>query len=510
MKNALISVSDKEGIVEFARELIDNGYSILSTGGTSKLLRDNGIEVRNVSDLTGFPECFDGRVKTLHPKVHGGILNIRDNKEHQEQKENLGIEDIDLVCINLYPFIETVKSGADFATCIENIDIGGPAMLRSAAKNFKFVTVVSNPKDYQKVIDEIKEYGDTTEKTRLRLALQTFELTSHYDTAITNYLRKEVDDTEFPEKLTLGYEKLYDLRYGENPHQKAAFYKDMTNEGGTLVNAEQLQGKELSYNNINDTNGALEILKEYDDEPTIVAVKHANPCAVCSDITIFDAYKKAYEADSTSIFGGIVASNRPIDKETADMMKDIFLEVIIAPDFTDEALEILKVKPNLRLLKLPEIQENNDGIEVKSVRGGLLVQDRDTELIDNLRVVTKRKPTDKELEDLLFAWKAVKNTKSNAISLAKDKVLIANGPGQVNRVWPTENCITHAGEKAKGSVLASDAFFPFDDCAKLAAEAGITAIIQPGGSVRDEDSIKVCDENDIAMVFTDMRHFKHS
>lgn len=510
MKNALLSVSDKTGIVDFAKALIKNGYSILSTGGTATLLRDNGLDVRSVSDLTEFPECFDGRVKTLHPKVHGGILNIRDNKEHQEQKEQLGIEDIDLVCINLYPFIKTVESGADFATCIENIDIGGPAMLRSSAKNFKFVTVVSDPKDYDLVIKEIEENGDTTEETRLRLALQTFELTSHYDTAITEYLRNYVDGSEFPEKLTLTFEKLYDVRYGENPHQKAAFYKDLSNEKGTLVSAEQLQGKELSYNNINDTNGALEILKEYQDEPTIVAVKHANACAICSEENIFEAYKKAYEADPTSIFGGIVASNRPIDKDTADMMKDIFLEVVVAPDFTDEALEVLKVKPNLRLLKLPEIEENSEGREFKSVRGGLLIQDRDTELIDELKTVTKREPTEKELEDLLFAWKAVKNTKSNAISLAKDKVLIANGPGQVNRVWPTENCIIHAGDKAKGAVLASDAFFPFDDCAKLAAEAGITAIIQPGGSIRDEDSIKVCDDNNIAMVFTGMRHFKHT
>ncbi len=510
MKNALISVSDKTGVVEFAKGLIDNGYRIISTGGTAATLKENGLDVTSVSDITEFPECFDGRVKTLHPKIHGGILNIRDNKEHQKQKEELGIEDIDLICINLYPFVDTVASGKDFATCIENIDIGGPAMLRSGAKNFKFVTVVSDPDDYDKILDEIKKEGNTSEELRLKLALKVFETTNHYDQAIADYLRSQIEDeSSFPEKLTLTYEKLYDVRYGENPHQKAAFYQDLTNEPGTLVTAEQLQGKELSYNNINDTNGAIEILKEF-DEPTIVAVKHANACAICSDESIFEAYKKAYEADPTSIFGGIVASNEPIDKDTADMMKDIFLEVVIAPDYSDEALEILKQKPNLRVLKQKDIRENADGIEVKSVRGGLLVQDRDTELIDELKTVTNREPTEKEMEDLLFAWKAVKNTKSNAISLAKDKVLIANGPGQVNRVWPTENCITHAGDKAKGSVLASDAFFPFDDCVKLAADAGITAIIQPGGSIRDQDSIDVCNENDIAMVFTGMRHFKHT
>ncbi len=509
MKRAIISVSDKTGVVDFAKGLADLGYDIISTGGTAKELESNGIKVTKVSDITEFPECFDGRVKTLHPKIHGGILNIRDNKDHQQQKSELEIDDIDLVCINLYPFKQTVESGADFSECIENIDIGGPAMIRSAAKNFKYVTVVTDPKDYKDVLDKLQN-NSMKESDRLELALKAFELTSYYDSMITNYLRNYVEGHEFPEYLTLGFEKLYDLRYGENPHQKASFYQDLSNEKGNLVQAEQLQGKELSYNNINDTNGALNILKEYKDEPTIVVVKHANPCAICSEENVYKAFKKAYEADDTSIFGGIIASNQVIDKDTADMMKDIFLEVIVAPDFTDEALEILKQKPNLRLLKLDDINNVEEGRDFKSVRGGMLIMDRDIDLIDDLTVVTNREPTEKEMEDLLFAWKAVKNTTSNAISLAKDKVLIANGPGQVNRVWPTENCITHAGEKAKGAVLASDAFFPFNDCATLAAEAGITAIIQPGGSIRDQDSIDVCNENDIAMVFTGMRHFKHS
>lgn len=509
MRRALISVSDKTGIVEFARELENLGWEILSTGGTARALADAGLPVTEVSEVTGFPECFDGRVKTLHPVIHGGLLNIRDNEEHQKQKAELGIEDIDLVCINLYPFKKTVESGADFATCIENIDIGGPTMLRSAAKNFRFVTVVTDPDDYAVVLDELKANGDTTYDTRYDLALKVFELTAHYDAMIADYLKKQAGKDFLRSPLTLTFDKVADMRYGENPHQVAAFYK--TNETkGTLAEAEQFQGKELSYNNINDTNGAIEILKEYTDEPTIVAVKHANPCGIASADSIHEAYMRAYEADPTSIFGGIVASNGTIGADTAEEMVKIFLEVIVAPDYTDEALEIFKQKPNLRVLKLENILDNPDGYEYKAVRGGLLVQSRDNKDYEKLEVVTNRKPTDKEMEDLLFAWKAVKNTKSNAISLAKDKILIANGPGQVNRVWPAENCIEHGGEAVRGSVMASDAFFPFDDVAKAAAEAGITAIIQPGGSIRDEDSIKVCNDNDIAMIFTGMRHFKHS
>ncbi len=507
---ALISVSDKTGIVEFAQKIEAMGWEILSTGGTAKALREAGLKVTEVSEITQFPECFDGRVKTLHPMVHGGLLNIRDNEEHQKQKKELGIEDIDLVVINLYPFEATVKSGADFSTCIENIDIGGPAMLRSAAKNFKFVTVITDPCDYDLVLEELETDGKTSYDTRYELALKVFERTARYDSMIADYFKREAEKDFLRDTLTLTFEKVQDMRYGENPHQKAAFYKTEKDTKGTLSEAEQFQGKELSYNNINDTNGALEILKEYQDEPTIVAVKHANPCGIASAETIEKAYKKAYEADPTSIFGGIVASNGVIDEETAKEMVKIFLEVVVAPDYTDEALEVFKQKPNLRILKLENILDNPDGYEYKAVRGGLLVQERDNKDYEKLEVVTDRAPTEKEMEDLLFAWKAVKNTKSNAISLAKDKVLIANGPGQVNRIWPTEACIERGGDKVKGSVMASDAFFPFNDCATAAAKAGITAIIQPGGAQRDQESIDVCNENGIAMVFTGMRHFKHS
>ncbi|MDO4287938.1 MAG: bifunctional phosphoribosylaminoimidazolecarboxamide formyltransferase/IMP cyclohydrolase [Eubacterium sp.] len=508
---ALISVSDKTGIVEFGQKLAAMGWEILSTGGTAKALREAGVDVMSVSDVTGFPECLDGRVKTLHPKIHGGILNIRDNAEHQKQIAELGITPIDLLVINLYPFKNTIlKPGVEFQDCIENIDIGGPTMLRSAAKNFNDVTVVVDPADYEIVLSELEDAGETSYETRYRLALKVFETTAAYDTMISDYLRKRIDGEVLKDTVTMTYEKVQDLRYGENPHQRAAFYKEIGGVKGALTEAVQLQGKELSYNNINDTNGALEILKEYTEEPTIVAVKHANPCGVASASSIAEAYKKAYEADPTSIFGGIIASNGVIDADTAKQMVEIFLEVIVAPDFTEEALDILKVKENLRLLKLEDILANEAGWEMKKVMGGMLVQERDTKLYEKLEVVTDRAPTDKEMEDLLFAWKAVKNTKSNAITLAKDKCLVANGPGQVNRIWPLESCIEHGGDRVKGAVLASDAFFPFDDCATAAAKAGITAIIQPGGAVRDADSIKVCNDNGIAMVFTGMRHFKHS
>ncbi len=509
---ALISVSDKTGVVDLAKRLEAKGWDIISTGGTARAIREGGVEVKDVSDITGFPECLDGRVKTLHPLIHGGILNIRGNAAHQEQVKKLGIQNIDLLVINLYPFKNTMlKPGVAFEECIENIDIGGPTMLRSAAKNFNDVTVVVDPDDYEVVIDEIEKDGYTTYETRYRLALKVFQTTSHYDAMIADFLREKVDgDILAQDTITLTYEKAQELRYGENPHQRAAFYRQVTGTKGTLVNAVQLQGKELSYNNINDTNGALEILKEYTDEPTVVAVKHANPCGVASADSISEAYRKAYEADPTSIFGGIVAANREIDAATAEQMVKIFLEVIVAPGFTDEAKEILAAKSNLRLLVLDDILYREPGYEYKKVMGGMLVMESDVELFSKMEVVTDRKPTEKEMEDLLFAWKAVKNTKSNAITLAKEKCMVANGPGQVNRIWPMENCVEHGGENVKGAVLASDAFFPFDDVTKAAAAAGITAIIQPGGSIRDEDSIKVCNENNIAMVFTGMRHFKHS
>jgi len=507
---ALISVSDKTGIVEFAQKLAEMGWEILSTGGTAKALRAAGLDIIGVSEVTGFPECLDGRVKTLHPKIHGGILGIRDNPDHQKQMSDLDITPIDLLVINLYPFKNTIlKEGVIFEDAIENIDIGGPTMLRSAAKNFNDVTVVVDPSDYAVVLSELEAQGKTHIDTRYRLALKVFETTSHYDTMIADYLRKTAKGEVLQDTITMTFEKVQDLRYGENPHQKAAFYADVVPVKGALTSAKQLQGKELSYNNINDTNGALEILKEYGDEPTIVAVKHANPCGIASDNEISVAYKKAFDSDPISIFGGIIASNREIDALAAKLMIETFLEVVVAPGFTKEALEILAAKPNLRLLDLQDITFNEPGFDVKKVMGGLLVQERDTQLYDELKVVTKRQPTEEEMAELLFAWKAVKNTKSNAISLTKDKCLIANGPGQVNRIGALENAIRQAGEKVKGSVLASDAFFPFDDCVKAASAAGITAIIQPGGAGRDADSIKACDEAGIAMVFTGMRHFKH-
>ncbi|MBC3796650.1 bifunctional phosphoribosylaminoimidazolecarboxamide formyltransferase/IMP cyclohydrolase [Acetobacterium tundrae] len=508
---ALLSVSDKNGIVEFAQKLADMGWEILSTGGTAKTLREAGLSIIGVSEVTGFPECLDGRVKTLHPKIHGGILGIRNNPSHQKQMKDLDITPIDLLVINLYPFKNTIlKEGVVFEEAIENIDIGGPTMLRSAAKNFNDVTVVVDPDDYAIVLSELEADGKTTFETRYNLALKVFETTSNYDTMIADYLKKRVAGEVLNDTITMTFEKVQDMRYGENPHQKAAFYGEVVLVKGALTSAKQLQGKELSYNNINDTNGALEILKEYgNEEPTIVAVKHANPCGIASDPEIAVAYQKAYESDPVSIYGGIIASNRVIDETTAKQMVEIFLEIIVAPGFSKEALKILAAKKNLRLLELEEITYSEPGYEMKKVLGGLLVQERDTQLYEELKVVTNRKPTPEEMEDLLFAWKAVKNTKSNAISITKEKCLIGNGPGQVNRIGALEIAIGQAGDKVKGSVMGSDAFFPYDDCVKAAAAAGITAIIQPGGAGRDEDSIKACDVAGIAMIFTGMRHFKH-
>jgi phosphoribosylaminoimidazolecarboxamide formyltransferase/IMP cyclohydrolase len=507
---ALLSVSDKNGIVEFAKKLDDMGWEIISTGGTAKVLRQEGLTITDASEVTGFPECLDGRVKTLHPKIHGGILGIRNNESHQKQMKELDITPIDLVVINLYPFKNTIlKDDVELEDAIENIDIGGPTMLRSAAKNFNDVTVIVDPSDYDVVIKELEADGKTTFETRYDLALKVFETTSNYDTMISDYLRKRMNKEVLQDTITMTFDKVQDLRYGENPHQKAAFYREVVPVKGALTSANQLQGKALSYNNINDTNGALEILKEYGDKATIVAVKHANPCGIASDDNISVAYQKAYACDPISIFGGIIASNRDIDEETATHMVKTFLEVIVAPSFTKEALKVLAKKPNVRVLELKDITFNEPGYDVKKVMGGLLVQERDLLLYDDLKVVTKRKPTEAEMEELLFAWKAVKNTKSNGISLSKDKALIGNGPGQVNRIWALENAIRQAGDRVDGAVMASDAFFPFDDCVKAAAAVGITAIIQPGGAGRDDDSIKACDEAGMVMIFTGMRHFKH-
>lgn len=509
---ALLSVSDKTGIVEFARELENLGVTIISTGGTHKKLEESGIAVTGISDVTGFPECLDGRVKTLHPAVHGGILAMRDKPEHMKQLADLGIETIDIVAINLYPFKETIlKPGVTLEDAIENIDIGGPTMLRSAAKNHKDVVVICDPADYETVIDELKKNKTVSYDTKYRLALKVFQHTAAYDAMISDYLRKQIG-AELPDNLTMTFEKVQELRYGENPHQKASYYKEIQPADGSLVKAEQLHGKELSFNNINDTNGALAALREF-SEPTVVAVKHANPCGVGTGSDIYTAYKRAYDCDPTSIFGGIVAANRPIDKATAEEINKIFIEIVIAPDFTDKAMEILTQKKNIRLLKLPDIENKEAAgeIDIKKVSGGLLVQGVDDILFDEnaLNVVTDRAPTEKEMEDLRLAMKVVKHIKSNGIVIAKDQATVGIGPGQVNRIWAVENAIRQANTSLEGSVLASDAFFPFDDCVTAAAKAGVTAIIQPGGSIRDQESIDKANELGIAMVFCGIRHFKH-
>lgn len=511
MKRALISVFDKTGIVDFAKSLDSLGWQIISTGGTSKKLKEEGIQVQDISDLTRFPECFDGRVKTLHPNVEGGILAIRDNENHQKQMSELGVEPIDIVVCNLYPFKQTVlKPGVSHEEIIENIDIGGPTMIRAAAKNYKFVTVITDPEDYPKVIEELQTNGETSASTKEMLAAKVFIHTAHYDALIADYFSERLEIAS-PKTLTLTYEKKQDLRYGENPHQSATFYTSIKGTKGTLTSAIQLHGKELSYNNIGDTDGALEALKEF-DEPTIVAAKHANPCGVGSADTLLEAYKKAYEADPVSIFGGIVAANQEIDGATAAEMAKVFLEVIVAPSYSQEALDILTKKKNIRLLQLEEIgHKDKKAAKAKTILGGLLIQSLDTELISekDLKIVSKRKPTAQEMDDLLFAWKVVKHTKSNGIAIAKDKCTTGVGPGQVSRIWALENAIRQGGERIAGSVMASDAFFPFPDCVEAAHKAGITAIIQPGGSVRDQESIEAADRYGIAMIFTGMRHFKH-
>ncbi|KNF09571.1 bifunctional purine biosynthesis protein PurH [Gottschalkia purinilytica] len=510
MKRALISVSDKTGIVEFAKGLVKLGWEIISTGGTAKTLREEGINVIDVSDVTAFPECFDGRVKTLHPNIHGGLLALRDNNEHMNSMAKLDIKCIDMVVNNLYPFKETVlREDVTHTEIIENIDIGGPSMLRAAAKNYRFVTVIIDPKDYDEILQQLKHNGQVSEDTRLYLASKVFQYTSHYDTLISKYFNK-ITNIKFPDIISFTFEKKQELRYGENPHQEGAFYKEIEEISGTLADTVQLHGKELSFNNINDTNSALEILKEF-DKPTVVAVKHGNPCGVGSSDTLELAFRKAYECDKVSIFGGIIAINREVDESTAKLINEIFIEIIVAPSYTIKALNILKSKKNIRILQMLQIDKNDyESYDLKKVLGGILVQDRDTMLLnENFKVVTDRNPTEKEIEDLLFAWKVAKHTKSNAIVLAKDNGTIAVGPGQVSRIWSLENAIKQGGQNVKGSVLASDAFFPFSDCVEEAFKAGITAIIQPGGSVNDELSIKAANKHSIAMIFTGIRHFKH-
>ncbi|MGG0821371.1 bifunctional phosphoribosylaminoimidazolecarboxamide formyltransferase/IMP cyclohydrolase [Paenibacillus turicensis] len=513
IKRALVSVSDKTGIVEFCRGLAELGVEVISTGGTKNLLAKEGVPVIGISDVTGFPEILDGRVKTLHPAVHSGLLAIRDSEEHQNQMKELGLDYIDLVVVNLYPFQETIaKPGVAYEDAIENIDIGGPTMLRSAAKNHAFVSVVVDAADYGKVLEEIKADGDTTLNTRKALAAKVFRHTASYDALISDYL-SQVNGDPLPERYTVTYEKIQDLRYGENPHQKAAFYRKPLAAQDTLSNAKQLHGKELSYNNINDANAALQIVKEF-TEPAVVAVKHMNPCGVGVGASVLEAFEKAYAADPVSIFGGIVAANRIVDEDTANLLKDIFLEIVIAPGFTEEALAVLTKKKNIRLLEMGNLQAGVDRqsqFVVTSIDGGMIVQENDIHSIqaEDLKVVTDRQPTEEELKQLLFGWKIVKHVKSNAILLAKNNMTIGVGAGQMNRVGAAKIAIEQAGAEATGSVMASDAFFPMSDTVEAAAKAGITAIIQPGGSIKDEESIAMANQHGIAMVFTGVRHFKH-
>lgn len=501
-KQALISVSDKSNLLEFAKFLVEQDYKILSTGGTFKHLQENGIEVTEVKDVTGFPEILDGRVKSLHPAIHGGIMARRSDENHMKTIAEHGINPIDIVIVNLYPFFEKMNTGLSEAEMIEFIDIGGPSMLRSSAKNFNDVTVVTDVNDYETVINEIRENGSTSIETRKLCAGKVFNLTSAYDAAISTYLLGE----DFPQFLESSYEKVMDLRYGENPHQKAAYYVDKT-KNGAMKDFEYLQGKELSFNNIRDMDLAYKVVSEF-EETTCCAVKHSTPCGVATGENVLEAYEKAYECDPMSIFGGIIAFNREVDGKTAVELNKIFLEIVIAPSFTEEALEIFKQKKNLRIIKVKN--PVSDKVTYVKVDGGLIVQSTDNQFSNDLTVVTNAQPTEKQMTDLVFAQKIVKWVKSNAIVVATNGQAYGIGGGQTNRIWAAQQAIARAKEKVdEDLVLASDAFFPFRDVADYAAENGIKAIIQPGGSIKDQESIEACNEHDIPMVFTGMRHFMH-
>jgi phosphoribosylaminoimidazolecarboxamide formyltransferase/IMP cyclohydrolase len=520
IERALISVSDKTGLIELGKALAEHGIEILSTGGSAKALRDAGLKVVEVSDHTGFPEIMGGRVKTLQPSIHGGILARRTDPGHKKAMADHKIAGIDLVVSNLYPFEATVAAGADFATCVENIDIGGPALIRASAKNHDFVTIVVDPADYAAVISELSaNKGATTLALRRKLATKSYARTASYDSAIANWFAKQADDT-FPEQLTIAAERVQTLRYGENPHQKAAFYSDGSKRPG-IATARMVQGKELSYNNISDTDAAYECVAEF-KEPAVVVVKHANPCGVAIGKDQYSAYLKAYACDPVSIYGGIVAVNTRLEANTATDLAKRFLEVVIAPDATPEALAILARRKDVRVLLAGTLPDPlSAGMTLKSVAGGYLLQSRDNGHIDKneLKVVTKRAPTAKELEDLLFAFTVCKHVKSNAIVYAKDGATVGVGAGQMNRRDSSRIAAIRAAESgeaaglkespAKGSVVASDAFFPFADGLLAAAEAGATAVIQPGGSMRDKEVIEAADQAGLAMVFTGMRHFRH-
>lgn len=510
-KRALISVSDKQGVVEFAAGLVKNGFEIVSTGGTSKTLKAAGVPVTYITEVTGFPEILDGRVKTLHPAVHGGILAKR-TPEHKEQLDKQGIGFIDLVAVNLYPFKQTVsRSDVTLDEAIENIDIGGPTMVRSAAKNHRYVLVVVNPDRYDDVLKAL-ENGEVDYDFRLSLAKEAFAHTAVYDSTIASYLEGiAVSESMFPQELVRPFDLVKVLRYGENPHQKAAFYRNAVVSGASVGTAKQLAGKELSYNNILDLNASFELVREF-SEPAVVIVKHNNPCGTACATDISTAYTLAYENDPVSAFGGIVACNRPVSGQAAEQMAKIFLEAIIAPGYSKEALEILSSRSGLRLLETTSIEEQpGDMLELRKVNGGLLVQEIDRKVVDRekIELVTSLKPDQDDLEELIFGMTVVKHVKSNAIVITRNKQLIGVGAGQMNRVGSAGIALNQAGERAQGAYLASDAFFPFSDTVELAARFGIKAIIQPGGSVRDEESIKAAEEKGIIMVLTRMRHFKH-
>ncbi|RVU04286.1 bifunctional phosphoribosylaminoimidazolecarboxamide formyltransferase/IMP cyclohydrolase [Novosphingobium umbonatum] len=518
IRRALLSVSDKTGLVDLGKALAAKGVELVSTGGTAKALRDAGLDVKDISELTGFPEMMDGRVKTLHPKVHGGLLAVRDNAEHVASMNEHAIGAIDLVVVNLYPFVQTVAKGGTREEIIENIDIGGPSMVRSAAKNHDFVAIVTDPADYAIVAS-----GETTLAQRRKFAAKAYALTASYDGAISQWFARVDQGETFPETLAITGARVTELRYGENPHQKAALYLPAGDATQGLAQAVQVQGKELSYNNYNDADAALELLAEFKHaEPTVVIVKHANPCGVATASTLVEAYEAAFQCDSVSAFGGIIAVNRPLDGPTAEAISGIFTEVVVAPDADEAAKAVFAKKKNLRLLLIGEIPDaKREGLVAKPIAGGLLVQTRDNGAItlDDLKVVTKRQPTSQELQDALFAWTVAKHVKSNAIVYAKDGVTAGIGAGQMNRrdssriaaAKAAEAAETHgfAETRTKGSAVASDAFFPFADGLLAAVEAGASMVIQPGGSMRDDEVIKAADEAGLAMVFTGMRHFRH-
>jgi phosphoribosylaminoimidazolecarboxamide formyltransferase/IMP cyclohydrolase len=513
---ALISVSHKEGIVDFAKELAVLGIEILSTGGTAKLLRDAGVKVKDVSEFTGFPEMLDGRVKTLHPKVHGGILGRRGNPEHMRQWKAHGIEPIDLVVVNLYPFEQTVaKPGCTLEDAIENIDIGGPTMLRSSAKNYTDVAVVVSPHDYGRVLEEIKRTGEVSAKTRFELCRTVFLHTARYDSAISAWLDGQVpadEKTRFPNILTLQLEKVQNLRYGENPHQQGAFYREFGRKEPSVSNARQLQGKEMSFNNFLDANSALELVKEFDQTAAVI-VKHNNPCGVAAGETLVEAYRLARDCDPVSAFGGVIVFNRMVDLDTAKEIAATFVEVVVAPEFAPAALEELKRKKDVRVLDIgPTVAGASEGMDLKKITGGFIYQDRDLGRLADVKklvVATKRMPTDAEYKALAFAWKVCKHVKSNAIVFSTADHTVGIGAGQMSRLDSVRLAVMKAQSPLKGTVIASDAFFPFRDGLDEAARAGATAVIQPGGSLKDEEVIKAANEHGLAMIMTGMRHFRH-